>query len=44
MAVMAILAELGNGGEPIPATAKNVVFLPTVPIGYIADTVLVYFH
>jgi hypothetical protein len=39
MAVMAILAELGNGGEPIPTTARNVVLLPTfLFLGYIADT------
>ncbi len=45
MAVMSILAELGIGGEPIPTTARNVVFVSTLLfLGYIADTALVYFH
>ncbi len=44
MAVMAILADGGIGDEPIPTTAKNVVFLSTLLfLGYIADTVLYTF-
>jgi hypothetical protein len=38
MTVMAILADGGIGDEPIPTTAKNVVFLPTfLFLRYIAD-------
>ncbi len=41
---MAVLAELGMGGEPITTTLKNFVFLPTLLfLWYIADTGI-YFH